>query len=163
FSLDGRLIASCGDDRSVRLWDTSTKHCINCFSGCGGSATFVDFNSSGTCIASSGADSSLKIWDLRTNKLIQHYQGADIMPQEVTLLHHLTSRFDTAASQFDRHGKQTDMHLFWHIEKFQCNHADVSLTLECGMVEIESEIYSITVCLIRLANNYRTTLMQFYS
>ncbi|PWA19931.1 hypothetical protein CCH79_00016615 [Gambusia affinis] len=74
FSPDGRLIVSCGDDCSVRLWDTSTKGCINTFTNCGSSVTFVDFNSNGTWIASSGDNNCLKIWDLRTNKLIQHYQ-----------------------------------------------------------------------------------------
>lgn len=65
---------SCSEDKTIKIWDTTNKQCVNNFSDFVGFANFVDFNPNGTCIASAGSDHTVKIWDIRVNKLLQHYQ-----------------------------------------------------------------------------------------
>lgn len=70
FSPDTRLIATGSEDRTVKLWDITSKHEINTFNECEMGITDVQFHPDGTCISAGSEDRSIKIWDIRSKKQI---------------------------------------------------------------------------------------------
>jgi WD40 repeat protein len=64
FSRDGKLLASAGYDRTVRVWDAGSgalKHTLQDHSD---SVYGVSFSPDGKLLASAGADRAVKVWDV---------------------------------------------------------------------------------------------------
>lgn len=72
------MIASCGDDRTVRLWDVGNNgQQIHMFTDHTGMVNDVKFHPDSTCLASCGTDKKIKIFDCRSQRLLQHYDAHD--------------------------------------------------------------------------------------
>lgn len=63
FSPDGRMVASAGEDHTVKLWDTRTWQLVATLSGHTDTVTNVAFSPDGRTLASACADHSIKLWD----------------------------------------------------------------------------------------------------
>ncbi len=74
FSADSKLLASSGNDRTLRIWDIVTGKCIYAIKQEAAVWSLV-FSRDGKWIASSGDDSSIRFWDTRTGKCLQTLKG----------------------------------------------------------------------------------------
>src|SRR5262249_43255806 len=76
FSPDGRRLASCSQDRSVRLWDVASGKSLHTLNGHGDRIVTVTFNPDGRRLASAcatgggGSDPAgeVKIWDVESGE-----------------------------------------------------------------------------------------------
>lgn len=62
FSPDGTLVASCGDDKNVRLWYTAQRKRIKMMIGHEKPVNALAFSASGTFLASGADDRSIRLW-----------------------------------------------------------------------------------------------------
>ena len=113
YSPDGRVIASCSDDKSVRIFDERTGSAIHVFQdpkGFGHSLVmslsscllcfqnaklhFLQaFHPSGTCVGVGTSDKKVKVYDIRMQKLQQLYSAHEAAVTQVNIFFLLEIHF----------------------------------------------------------------------
>lgn len=105
FSADGAYCMSCGEDRSVKLWNPSTGLLINSYEGHGYSALDVCIAKDNARFASAGGDRAALVWDVTQGRVIRKLQGhtqrinALAMNEESSVL--LTASYDRTVCAWD--------------------------------------------------------------
>lgn len=75
FNLDGRMIVSASEDRTVRIWDVETEQCIHILRGHTGWVFFASFSPDGKLVVSASRDKTVRVWDVETGICIRVFEG----------------------------------------------------------------------------------------
>jgi ribosome assembly protein 4 len=75
FSPDGTMIASCGADKSVKLWNANDGKFITTFRGHVAAVYHVSWSLDSRMLVSGSRDSTLKLWSVATKELVEDLSG----------------------------------------------------------------------------------------
>ena len=82
FSSEGSLLASAGEDGTIRLWDVETGAHLRTLTGHLRFVYCVAFSPDGKILASGGEDKTIQFWDVETGELIRvlarHIKGVSV-------------------------------------------------------------------------------------
>ncbi len=71
--LEKPFILSGSDDHLIKLWDTTTKHCLATLSGHTNNVSFAHFHPKLPLVISGSEDGTIKVWHSNTHKLLNSY------------------------------------------------------------------------------------------
>jgi WD40 repeat protein len=72
---DGQTLASCGDDKTIKIWKLNTGELLRTFTGHSDIVWSVTFSPDGQILASCSEDKTVKIWKLDTGELLHTLLG----------------------------------------------------------------------------------------
>jgi WD40 repeat protein len=76
YSLDGTLLASASGDKSIKLWDVSSRQCVRTLKGHThwGAVDSISFTPDGNFVASGGYDGMIRFWSVASGKCVETIQ-----------------------------------------------------------------------------------------
>jgi WD40 repeat protein len=74
-SPDGKFVASCGADGSVRLWELKTGKQVREFEGHTDVVHAVAFSPDGRRLLTGGYDRTARVWDVGSGKELQRFEN----------------------------------------------------------------------------------------